>query len=306
MQIWRELVQPVDPQFRQATVMIGNFDGLHLGHQALLSTARACPGPKVVLTFDPHPLQVLQPARALKRLFPREDLAEQLPAYGVDLLLVLKFDRIFAQQSAEEFLNRYVGDVFHPAHIVAGYDFGFGKSREGSLESLRVWSESRKAKLHVLAPMKIDGEVVSSRAIRDFVTAGKVDHAARLLGRPFYLRGEVVSGAGRGATIGIPTMNQRVINETRPLHGVYATRARIHGVTYPSVTNIGLNPTFGGGEGIKVETHVVSGTIEARGQVIDVDFIQRLRPEMKFPGVEDLKKQIQSDILKARELLGVK
>ncbi|MBX3022105.1 MAG: bifunctional riboflavin kinase/FAD synthetase [Bdellovibrionales bacterium] len=305
MQVWREFDPKAASGFPGAAVMIGNFDGLHRGHQSLLQAAGRCPGPRVVITFDPHPLQVLQPAKALKRLLPREDLAEQLPRYGVDLLILLKFDRSFAAQTAEEFLNTYVG-AFTPKHIIAGYDFGFGKAREGSLQSLRLWSEARDAKLHVVQPMRIDGDIISSRRIRDLVTAGDVEHAALLLGRPFYLRGEVVAGAGRGQQIGVPTMNQHVQNETLPQQGAYATRTRLKGMTYPSVTNIGINPTFGGNEGVKVETHVLDATPYARGETIDVDFVHRLRPEMKFAGIEDLKQQIQKDILKAKQLLGVK
>jgi riboflavin kinase/FMN adenylyltransferase len=242
----------------------------------------------------------------LRRLFPREDLSERLPAYGVDLLVILPFTAAFAELPAEEFLRRYLAEPFEPRHVVAGYDVGFGKGRQGSLASLRAWASPRGVEVHAVAPLKIRGEIVSSRRVRELVTAGQVDEASELLGRPFYLRGPVVAGHGRGARIGVPTLNQQVINETLPLQGVYVTRTRLDGVSRPSVTNIGFNPTFGGETEVKVETHVLDAEVQARGRIVDVDFLKRLRPEMKFPGVEDLKKQIQDDILKARQYLGSK
>lgn len=307
MKVWKEVAEADAAPFRGAVVMIGNFDGLHLGHQSLLAAAEkaAAGGPKVVITFDPHPLQVLAPEKALKRLFPREDLAEQLPAYGTDLLVILPFTREFSQQSAEEFLKNYV-QPFAPKHIVAGHDFGFGRSRQGSLDSLKEWCAGHGAALHVVAPLKMDGQLVSSRRLRELITSGQVEEAARLLGRPFYLRGMVIEGAGRGSQIGIPTLNQRPVNETIPQQGVYATRTTWRGKKMASVTNIGFNPTFGSAEGLKIETHVLDGRCEARGETVDVEFVRRLRPEMKFQSIEDLKKQIQSDILKAKEVLGVK
>lgn len=313
MQIWREATAPAigswhgmnNAEVSGAVITMGNFDGLHLGHQALLKAALDQPSPRVVITFDPHPLQVLYPERRLRRLLPREDLVEQLPKYGVDLLWILPFTRDFAQLGPQEFLTRL--EPLAPRHVVAGYDFGFGRDRSGSLDSLRAWAASRGASMHVVPPLLVDGAPVSSRRLRDMIAVqGDAAGARRLMGRPFYLRGEVVRGAGRGAGIGIPTLNQRVVNETLPRQGVYATRTRVGGAASPprpSVTNIGVTPTFGDGGSVKVETHVLDGVCEARGQTVDVEFIVRLRDEMKFSSIEDLKKQIQSDILKAHEAL---
>ncbi len=302
MQIWRQL-EPFEQKFQSGVVTIGNYDGLHLGHQSLLHKAQEVPGPRVVMTFDPHPMQVLHPERNLKRLFPREDLFEQLPNYGVDLLVILPFDKGFAKLSAQEFLNRYVSEAFHPRHIVAGYDFQFGNGREGTLDVLRGWAGARGISVDVVSPLRMGAEVVSSRRIREMIVKGDVHGAQMLLGRPFYLRGEVVAGQGRGKTIGIPTLNQRVINETLPPIGVYVSRVRFGGQVYPSVTNVGTNPTFENGTTVKVETHVLDSVADWRGEVIDVELVERLREEKKFSGVEDLKKQIQSDILKARAVL---
>lgn len=303
MQVWKRL-EPHAQNFQNGVVTIGNFDGLHLGHQSLLRKAQSSRGPRIVITFDPHPTQVLRPERQLKRLFPREDLFEQLPQYGVDLLMVLPFNKEFAGLKAIDFLNAYVGDAFHPHHFVAGYDFTFGSGREGTLDVLREWAQAKKIQVDVMPPLRMSGEVVSSRRIRELILKGDVHSASLLLGRPFYLRGPIIAGAGRGRTIGIPTLNQAVVNETWPSSGVYVTRTVYNGKSHPSVTNIGTNPTFESGQGIKVETHILDdNTLDWRDLSIDVHLIERLREEKKFSGIEDLKKQIQSDILKAKAIL---
>jgi riboflavin kinase/FMN adenylyltransferase len=301
MDIWRAVEAPTQ-KFHNGVLTVGNFDGLHLGHQSLLKKMTEFPGPRIVITFDPHPLQVLQPERGLKRLFPREDLWERLPAFGVDLLLLLRFDKTFARQRPDGFLDTYVGP-FHPKHVVAGYDFAFGAGRAGNLDSLRAWCAGRGVQVDVMPPLELDGVLVSSRKIRECIEAGEVGTAATLLGRPFYLRGAVGAGAGRGAAMGFPTLNQSVENETLPKGGVYATRVRRAGRTYASVTNIGTNPTFESGSAVKVETFVLDQKADWRGERIDVELIERLRDEKKFSGVEDLKEQIQADILNARKVL---
>jgi len=256
-----------------------------------------------VLTFNPHPVQILYPERQLKRLLPREDLVEQLPRYGVDLLLELPFTRDFAAQSAVEFLDRFVGDVLRPKAVVAGYDFGFGRAREGNLDDLRTWCQSREAALHVVPPLERDGGIISSRRLRTLIEAGDVAAARTLMGRAFYLRGRVGAGAGRGRTIGTPTLNQDVVNETLPARGVYATRARLRGdvTSFASVTNIGVNPTFEGLT-VKVETHVLDADVAWREREVDIDFLEYLRPEQKFSGIDELRDQIARDVARAREV----
>jgi riboflavin kinase/FMN adenylyltransferase len=302
MRTWTRLEQP-EKEFQGGVLTIGNFDGLHFGHQALLKQARDLGHPVVLMTFDPHPLQVLRPEKTFTRIFPRSDLSERLPLYGVDLLLILPFTKEIAGLQAEEFLRKYAGETFKPKHIVAGYDFAFGKNREGNLDFLRDWCARNGCELHVVEARKEEGEIYSSRLIRELITKGEVGKAAEKLGRYFYLRGEVGSGAGRGRTIGIPTMNFKPVKETVPAQGVYAVRVWLEGKMYPGVTNIGVNPTFGGNEGLKIETHVIGHTVEARGRTAVIEFVKRLRPEMKFSSIEDLKNQIKNDILKANEAL---
>lgn len=305
MRTWKRL-EPPEQIFQNGVVTVGNFDGLHLGHQALLKKAEELGSPRVVITFDPHPMQVLKPERSLKRLFPREDITERLPDYGTDLLMILTFNQAFANIPALQFLDEYIGLPFKPKHIVAGYDFNFGRGREGTLDVLEKWASSQGILVSVVSPLRLGGEVVSSRRIRGLVEAGDIHGARLLLGRPFYLRGPVTAGAGRGVQLGFPTLNQIPENETLPLKGVYATRTRCEDATFASVTNIGVNPTFENSATIRVETHVLDQNVNWRGRQIDVEFYERLRDEKKFSGIEDLKKQIQSDILKAKSILKVK
>ncbi len=302
MHTWLDLGKTAK-EFQGGVVTMGNFDGLHFGHQALLRKARDCGGPVVLVTFDPHPLQILAPHKPHTRIFPRRDLMERLPLFGVDLLMILPFTAELARLNAEDFLRKYVREPFAPKHLVAGHDFAFGKDREGSLDFLRAWCPRNDCELHVIAPREEDGEIYSSRLIRELLQKGEVEKAAQKLGRNFYLRGEVGSGAGRGTGIGIPTMNFKPVKEVVPAHGVYATRTHFDRQTFNSITNIGINPTFGGVEGVKIETHVLDRTVEARGKTAEVEFVKRLRPEMKFASIEDLKKQIKNDILKANEAL---
>ncbi len=304
MQVWTGSGS-LPQKFQGGAITIGNFDGLHLGHQLLLNSAREHAGtdPVVVITFDPHPLQVLQPEKKLTRIFPRADLSEQLPKYGVDLLVILPFTKELANTSADDFWLKFVSEPFKPKHVIAGHDFAFGHSREGTLNFLREWGAKNACGILVHEPLLFAGEIVSSRKIREWIAKGEMREAAARLGRPFYLRGKVGFGAGRGKSIGVPTLNFVAVNEILPASGVYVTRTLWNGRYLPSVTNIGVNPTFGGVEDIKIETHVIGHVLEVRDRTLDVQFIERLRPEMKFPGIEDLKKQIKDDILKARAVL---
>lgn len=301
MRVWNDLNGDSSP-YRGGTLTIGKFDGLHLGHQELLQRVQKGPQPSVVVTFDPHPLQVLKPELGLTKIFPKADLIEQLPCYGPALLVILPFSQALGKLTAAEFAERYFAP-FAPSEIVVGYDFAFGRGREGNLEWLQKWCGEKKIRFTVVAARMVDGAPVSSGRVRDLIRAGDVEQARRLLLRAFYIRGEVVAGAGRGRTIGVPTLNQMVENETLPALGVYATRTKVSGQVLASVTNVGVAPTFVDQSRVHVETHLIGVTRDAYGEKVDVEFIRRLRPEKKFPSVGDLKKQIEQDILMAeREL----
>lgn len=287
--------------FHGGVVTIGKFDGLHLGHQELLKQVSRGPKPAVVLTFDPHPIQVLQPEKGLTKIFPKEDLAEQLPCYGIEGLGVIAFSLEVAAQSAATFAENTLWKPFQPKRLVVGYDFAFGHKREGNIDWLKKWCADRKIAITIVAPLENGGAPVSSRRVRELIVNGDVKSARELLGRPFYLRGVVVKGAGRGKSIGFPTLNLQVSNETLPGLGVYATRTKIGDRVYGSVTNVGRVPTFTDQSRVHVETHLLNQSLEAYGAKIDVEFLRRLRPEKKFASAADLKKQIEQDILEANE-----
>jgi riboflavin kinase/FMN adenylyltransferase len=301
MRIWTGLNQD-SQNFQGGTLTIGKFDGLHLGHQKLLQTLTG--GPRLVMSFDPLPIQVLRPDQGYKRLLPKEDLGEQLPRFAVDALLVLPFTKELAGKSAADFAEQVIWQPFRPRHLVVGYDFAMGKDRQGDLAWLRGWCSVKGLEFTVAEPFQLEGQTVSSGRVRELIQKGDVAAAARLLGRPFYVRGEVIAGAGRGRSIGVPTLNQKPVNETLPDLGVYASRTRWRGQTLDSVTNVGRVPTFTDQTKVHVETHVFGRDVSAYGDTVDVDLVQRLRPEKKFSSAEDLKNQIAQDILEAKRILG--
>lgn len=306
MQIWNGLKEAESQQkFQGGSITFGNFDGLHLGHRALVEAALRAGRPTTVFTFDPHPMRVLQPERATKSLFPRVDLMEQLEKMNVDLLILQPFDPWFARVSAAEFLDDFVFKPLKPKTIVVGHDFAFGRGREGTLDFLKARAAEKNIQLKVIDALSVGGVVASSGRIREAVSAGDMERAQMFLGRPFYLRGRPVAGDGRGEALGFPTLNQSVENETIPPHGVYISNLRIRGKSYPSISNIGINPTFSTGTHVKVESFVLTGKISAQVERVDLDLLKYLRPEIKFANVEELKKQIERDILEAKHFHGL-
>lgn len=301
MRVWSDFSGDPSPFFA-GTVTVGKFDGLHLGHQELLRSVAKSAKPGIVLTFDPHPLQVLKPDLGLTKIFPRSDLIEQLPCYGVDVLAIIPFTTALAALSAAEFAERFIG-FFRPRQVVVGYDFAFGHKREGDQEWLKRWCGKRGIGITIVAPIQRGGAPISSGRIRELIGQGDVVAVRRLLDRPFYLRGTVVHGAGRGRTIGVPTLNLQVQNETLPAQGVYATRTKLGSLQFDSVTNVGVVPTFTEQARLQVETHLIGVDRNAYGEIVDVFFVKRLRPEKKFASVDDLKKQVEQDILEAKREL---
>lgn len=289
---------------------IGNFDGVHLGHRAIvkqvIEKARAKGVPSALLTFDPHPIQVLFPERKFRRLFSVQDLREQVEKLGLDILVVQKFDPEFAALTAEDFLEKKVLPALKPHELVVGHDFNFGANRSGTLDFLNDWCLKAQLSLQVQAPIAIDGERVSSRRIRDLITAGEVAQAMRFLGRPFYLEGMVEKGAGRGRTIGVPTINVRPGEFVQPRVGVYVSETEIGGLKFRSVSNLGVSPTFGPDLEIKLETHIFDFDENVYGQKVRVELLDYLRDEKKFSSVEDLKQQIANDMQTARGFKGLK
>jgi riboflavin kinase/FMN adenylyltransferase len=289
---------------RRAAVTVGNFDGLHLGHQRILRTvcerARLTGERATVITFDPHPMRVLQPERAPAMI---QTLAQRLAGFermGMDAALVLRFDRELSQVSPEEFIERMLVGGLRAGAVLVGANFRFGHRGAGDVEMLSKFGGRCGFDVETIAPVEIGGQMVSSTGVRAAVASGDVASAVSLLGRAFCLTGEIRAGAGRGRTILFPTLNFLPEQELLPKLGVYATESVVGGKLYASVTNVGTRPTFNG-TGVTVESHlfefcenVVSGGMEVR-------FHARIRDEQKFSGAEALRAQIARDIGEARK-----
>lgn len=293
---------------RPAHVTIGAFDGVHRGHQALISemvaAAHAEGQAAVVVTFFPHPSVVLRGRRPSFYLTTPEEKAQYLAGLGVEAVVTHPFNRQVAGITAGEFVDRLVNHA-RLSVLWAGPDFALGHNREGDLAFLQAAGERLGFGVRVMQPVLIDGEVISSTRIRQTLRDGAVEQAARYLGRPFRLTGEVVEGAKRGRTLGIPTANVAVSEETAvPAVGVYAVQAEHDGGQSSAVVNIGYRPTFDRAEPRPViEAHLLDFEGDLYGRPLTLAFIARLRPERKFPGIEALLAQIHRDIESARAIL---
>jgi riboflavin kinase/FMN adenylyltransferase len=290
---------------RPQVLVIGNFDGVHLGHQALLRKAREVADaqglPAVVLTFDPHPMAILRPPHL--RLFDLEDQQAQFRKAGMDGVVYLSFSRDFSELPAERFLERVLEPGFHPKAIVVGFNFRFGAGRTGDTETLKQWGARNGCDVHVVEPFRTADGVVSTSEVRKSLQAGDVARAARLLGRPYFLSGIVVRGAERGRGLGFPTANLHLEKVVTPAWGVYATRTLVQGRLVNSVSHLGPLPTFGD-EAVRLETHLLDFTGHLYGETLQVNFIDRIRGVEKFNSIEELRAQILRDVERGRELLG--
>jgi len=292
----------------QAAVAVGNFDGVHRGHQALVALAvrdaRAAGGTSVVLTFDPHPARVLSPDRAPASLTTLEQKAEILAVLGVDRLAVLPFTVELSRREPEDFARDVLQRALAARVVVVGSSFRFGRGRSGDLATLRRFGDVLGFQVHGLRPVIARGGPISSTRIREALSRGAVDAAKDFLGRRFFVDGAVVKGEGRGRRIGIPTANLDVVNETVPGGGVYACWARVLGDAFPrpAAVNVGRRPTFGGGVTM-VEAHLLDYEGDLYGRTLRLEFEERLREGRTFPGAEALVAQIRGDIIEARRVL---
>jgi riboflavin kinase/FMN adenylyltransferase len=288
-------------------VTIGNFDGVHLGHQAVLRLVRervqAHHGTVVVLTFDPHPLRVLSPTTALRFLSAPEDKLSLLGDTGVDVVARLPFTRDFAAQSPDEFMVRVLQEGLGTRELYVGKNFRFGQGRRGTIETLLEAGPRLGFAVQAISPVMVAGTPVSSTRIRELVQAGCMSEATRLLGRAYTLRGTVVRGEQRGGALGFPTANLcppegRVL----PPDGVYASQLVVGPHTAAAVTYIGTRPTFGTG-GRLIETHLLDGAQELYDREVTVVFHERLRGDQAFPSADLLGRQIAADVDRTREIL---
>lgn len=304
MEILRNLDRPLG--VARPVLMLGNFDGVHLGHQALIGSAvadaKAIDGRAVVFTFSPHPLQVLAPERAPRLILTEADKLALLEAYGAEIAIVQKFDLDFAHIEAEKFVKDYLVRRIGVTKVWVGKDLRFGKARKGRVEDLIRWGTEDGFGVGVVGPVEIAGHRVSSSRIRTLIERGQVRPAAQNLGRHHFVSGRVIAGHGRGRDIGFPTANIEPATEAVPLDGIYATLFEVGGRRWHSATSIGVNPTFGAGPRT-IESFVFDFDGDLYGKDVKVHFVERIRDEKKFSSLESLAQQIDRDVLDAREIL---
>jgi riboflavin kinase / FMN adenylyltransferase len=285
-----EVTSLPDAEPRPRDVAIGTFDGVHLGHRAVID------GADTVLTFDPHPLEVLHPAALPKLIMPFGVKRDVIEGLGVRELVVIPFDAEFAKRSAEDFVERVLIEKLRAERVSVGENFRFGARAQGDPAMLAARDEFET---RVVPLVEVDGETVSSTRIRALVAAGDMEGARRCLGAPFMVEGTVVEGDQRGRELGFPTAN--VVPDDSlaiPGHGVYAAFA--NGV--PAAVNVGIRPTFDSGRGVLIETYLIDREEDLYGSVLRVAFVERLRGERRFPGVEELVAQMRIDVEDARRV----
>lgn len=304
--VGRALVKPV--------LTAGNFDGVHRGHRAILDTvvqrARALGGLAVVYTFDPHPRKVLRPESAPALLTTLEQKLELLEAAGVDLVVVEDFTLDFARTPPERFIRQVLHARLRPVEVYVGYDFHFGRDRQGSMRLLTEMGPHLGFAVTIIPEVTIDEGDVNSTRIRQLLADGKPEQAGVMLGRPYGVRGRIVEGDRRGRSLGFPTANLDPENEVLPAAGVYSGRLRFldegdppRSSTWPAVTNVGERPTFGGAGGVVAEAHLIDFDRDVYGRRVELCFCHHLRAERRFPDVEALRAQISADVAEARRRL---
>jgi len=296
-------------QFERSVLTLGNFDGVHRGHQALLrqvsERARARQAASAVYTFHPHPLKVLNPAFCPPLLTAFEERTERIAATGIEILVWARFDREYAAQEPEDFVRRTLAGCLNAVELWVGPDFAFGRGRRGTIDLLRRLGDELGFSVEILSAFALDGEVVSSTRIRQAVAEGDFETARQLLGRPYALHGPVVRGEGRGHGLGFPTANVLVREECLPPPGVYAAWASGALGCRPAALNVGSNPTFGNAE-TTVEAYLLDFAGDLYGAELELRPVAALRGEIAFRSAADLVVQIARDVEETRRVLGLR
>lgn len=291
------------PAHVRPAVSLGNFDGVHLGHQSIIdelgSRARALSAPSTAMTFEPHPISVLRPEAAPRRIQTPEQKQETLAALGVDLLVIVPFTIEFSRMEAGDFVRNVIVDRLHAAELVLGSNFRFGHGRAGDLDTLRSLGREYDFVVREVPPAFFEEEMISSSRIREALAEGEVAKAAAMLARPYFVDGRVVRGDGRGRLIGFHTANLTLTGPLLVDDGVYVTSARVGGNVHPGMSHIGSRPTFGL-DSRTVETHLFDFSREIYGEGLRLYFHDRLRGTKAFAGVEELRRQLERDREKAQ------
>jgi riboflavin kinase/FMN adenylyltransferase len=294
------------PKYYGAVMALGNFDGLHLGHQAVLAQAIALAKqtgkPAALMTFEPHPRRIFTPHLPPLRIIPLNEKLHLLQKMGLDFLRIVRFTKAFATTRPEDFITHVLHEQLHVSHVVTGEDFVFGHNREGNALSLNKTAQQLGFAATTCPPVEVGAERCSSTRIREALAQGKVELAALLLGRPYHITGRVRQGDKRGRTIGFPTANLVPSPVFLPAYGVYAVRAKIKNKEVMGVANLGLRPTFAG-SALRLEVHLFDWQEAIYGERMEVELVRHIRGEQKFDGMDALKAQITKDCAEAKLIL---
>lgn len=309
MQVIRD--NPGRPLLRSSVAMIGNFDGVHLGHQSLIEYSKDLSGgrrPLAVVTFEPTPQAWFGPEHAPARLMSVRQKLDFLAAQNIDLVWLMRFNQVLANVSPDDFVSSVLVDTLEAEQVVVGEDFRYGKARRGDTATLRKSGQALGFGVNIVPMLEVGGQVVSSTAIRGYLEQGDLDRAARLLGRPYRMAGRVIRGRQLGRKLGYPTANMRLAAAPSPLGGVFAIRARWdaggtgRGTWRDGVANLGTRPAVGG-EGFLVEAHLFDFDGDLYGCLLELEFVKKLRNETHFNNIDDLVAQMREDERQARVCL---
>jgi riboflavin kinase/FMN adenylyltransferase len=296
------------PRWPNPVLALGNFDGLHRGHAKIIDRVRRRAGERggtpAAMTFDPHPPRVVRPDKAPALLMTTEQRLEALARAGMQGVAVVRFTQEMSGWDPETFVRTVLVEWLHVVEVWVGANFLFGHDRAGTFSVLRTLGARYGFRAEKIDAVRYKDFVVSSTRIRRLIAEGRVDEAGALLGHHYFIDGTVIHGAARGREMGFPTANLETRNELLPPAGVYATTASVKGIAYPSVTNIGTRPTFGEGDRLHVETHLLDASRDLYDATVRLSFVQRLRDERAFPDVDALRAQIDADCRAAKRLFG--
>ncbi len=299
-------LKDVGAKVRGPVLTIGNFDGVHLGHQKILrrvvSRAEELGCQSCVFTFDPHPLSIIAPEKCPPLLTSLEKKMALMEESGIQVVICTHFNRDLGNTSPEAFIRDILHATLRVKDVFVGFNFAFGRGRAGGVKLLKALANDCGFGAHVIEPVRVEGRTVSSTAIRRLLGQGRVEQAAKLLGRFYSLSGRVVEGSSRGEALGYPTANLETAGVVIPLAGIYAGRALLRGQAHRAVINLGWSPTFGD-VGFRVEAHILDFTEDIHGEELELEFIRRLREERRFDSMQELALQIGRDVEEARALL---
>jgi riboflavin kinase/FMN adenylyltransferase len=300
-------IENIKEKFLYPILTVGNFDGVHLGHQAifrmLVERAKKKKGTSIVFTFEPHPLRVIAPERAPKLLTTFKDKVNLIRTFDIDVLICANFTKEFANMEAEYFVKNILLNIIGVKEIFVGSNYFFGKGRKGSSSLLKELGEKYGFKTTIVPEVKINNVILSSSKIRTLVAKGRVEEVVELLGRHYSIEGVVIEGAKRGKKLfNIPTANIAAFNELLPRDGVYAVTIDFSGKTFGGAANIGYRPTFGNKK-LSCEVHLLGFSGNLLGKELRVNFIKRIRDELRFSKIEDLAVQMKKDIEDIKQIL---